>query len=164
MCSIFSIFDLQPGDDLAALRRQALACSQRQRHRGPDWSGVYVDEGAILVHERLAIVDPAGGSQPLVSADGALVLAVNGEIYNHKQLKNELGQAYAFQTGSDCEVINALYREDEPERFLNRLNGIFAFALWDRGQGRAIVARDPIGVVPLYWGHDVKAACGWLRK
>ena len=154
MCSIFGIFGLQPGDDLGALRRQALECSQRQRHRGPDWSGVYVDDGAILVHERLAIVDPAGGSQPLLSEDGELALAVNGEIYNHRELKAELQQPYAFQTGSDCEVINALYREDEVESFLNRLNGIFAFALWDRAAGRVIIARDTIGVCPLYWGHD----------
>ncbi|CAD1789995.1 asparagine synthetase B [Xanthomonas arboricola pv. juglandis] len=154
MCSIFGIFGLQPGDDLQALRRQALECSQRQRHRGPDWSGVYVDTGAILVHERLAIVDPAGGSQPLLSDDGALALAVNGEIYNHRELRQELVQPYAFQTGSDCEVINALYREDAPASYLNRLNGIFAFALWDKAAGRVIIARDPIGVVPLYWGHD----------
>ncbi|KGK59087.1 asparagine synthetase B [Xanthomonas cannabis pv. phaseoli] len=154
MCSIFGIFGLQPGDDLQALRRQALECSQRQRHRGPDWSGVYVDGGAILVHERLAIVDPAGGAQPLLSEDGQLVLAVNGEIYNHREIKQELQQAYAFQTGSDCEVINALYREDAPASYLNRLNGIFAFALWDKAAGRVIIARDPIGVVPLYWGHD----------
>ncbi len=154
MCSIFGIFGLQPGDDLQVLRQQSLEHSQRQRHRGPDWSGVHLDEGAILVHERLAIVDPAGGSQPLLSEDGQLALAVNGEIYNHVALKAELKQPYAFQTGSDCEVINALYREDEPASFLNRLNGIFAFALWDRAKGRAIIARDPIGVCPLYWGHD----------
>ena len=154
MCSIFGIFGLQPGDDIQALRRQSLELSQKQRHRGPDWSGVYHDDGAILVHERLAIVDPAGGSQPLRSADGELVLAVNGEIYNHRELKAELAQDYAFQTGSDCEVINALYREDEPASFLNRLNGIFAFALWDKAKGRALIARDPIGVCPLYWGHD----------
>ena len=154
MCSIFGIFGLQPGDDLAALRRQALDLSQRQRHRGPDWSGVYVDDGAILVHERLAIVDPAGGSQPLLSEDGQLALAVNGEIYNHRALKDELTRPYAFQTASDCEVINALYVEDQPASFLNRLNGIFAFALWDKAKGRGIIARDPIGVCPLYWGHD----------
>ncbi|HWU70591.1 MAG TPA: asparagine synthase B [Pseudoxanthomonas sp.] len=154
MCSIFGIFGLQPGDDLQVLRQQSLEHSQRQRHRGPDWSGVHLDEGAILVHERLAIVDPAGGSQPLLSEDGQLVLAVNGEIYNHVALKAELKQAYAFQTGSDCEVINALYREDEPASLLNRLNGIFAFALWDKAKSRAIIARDPIGVCPLYWGHD----------
>lgn len=156
MCSIFGIFGLQPGDDLQGLRRQALELSQRQRHRGPDWSGVYVDDGAILVHERLAIVDPAGGSQPLRSGDGRLALAVNGEIYNHRELKKELRQPYAFQTGSDCEVINALYLEDEPASFLNRLNGIFAFALWDQARGRALIARDPIGVCPLYWGHDAQ--------
>jgi len=159
MCSIFGIFGLQPGDDATALRRQALECSQRQRHRGPDWSGVHVDDRAILVHERLAIVDPAGGSQPLLSEDVALVLAVNGEIYNHQALKAELRVPYAFQTASDCEVVSALYREHEADRsgpsaFLERLNGIFAFALWDRDSGRAIIARDPIGVVPLYWGHD----------
>ncbi|OAX54676.1 asparagine synthase B [Xanthomonas graminis] len=154
MCSIFGIFGLQPGDDLQALRRQALDCSQRQRHRGPDWSGVYVDDGAILVHERLAIVDPAGGSQPLLSADGQLALAVNGEIYNHRELKQQLALPYAFQTGSDCEVINALYREEAPAALLNRLNGIFAFALWDKAAGRVLIARDPMGVCPLYWGHD----------
>ena len=156
MCSIFGIFGLQPGDDIPALRREALDRSQRQRHRGPDWSGVYLDDGAILVHERLAIVDPMGGAQPLLSADGALALAVNGEIYNHVALKGEVRQPYAFQTDSDCEVINALYREEGPSAFLERLNGIFAFALWDAAQGRAIIARDPIGVVPLYWGHDVQ--------
>jgi asparagine synthase (glutamine-hydrolysing) len=154
MCSIFGIFGLQAGDDLQGLRRQSLELSQRQRHRGPDWSGVYVDDGAILVHERLAIVDPAGGSQPLRSADGELALAVNGEIYNHRELKKELEQPYEFLTGSDCEVINALYREDQPASFLNRLNGIFAFALWDKVAGRALIARDPMGVCPLYWGHD----------
>ncbi|WP_267117741.1 asparagine synthase B, partial [Xanthomonas sacchari] len=156
MCSIFGIFGLQPGDDLQALRRQALDCSQRQRHRGPDWSGVYVDDGAILVHERLAIVDPAGGSQPLLSDDGQLALAVNGEIYNHRELKKQLVQPYAFQTGSDCEVINALYRETMPDALLNRLNGIFAFALWDKAAGRVLIARDPMGVCPLYWGHDAQ--------
>ena len=156
MCSIFGIFDLQSIDESRQLRREALERSARQRHRGPDWSGVYLDAGTILVHERLAIVDPAGGSQPLLSEDGGLALAVNGEIYNHRALKQELQQPYGFQTESDCEVINALYREDAPASFLNRLNGIFAFALWDKEAGRAIIARDPIGVVPLYWGHDAQ--------
>ncbi len=154
MCSIFGIFGLQAGDDKTTLRRQALELSQRQRHRGPDWSGVFLDEGAILVHERLAIVDPAGGSQPLRSDDGRLALAVNGEIYNHRELKKALATPYAFQTGSDCEVINALYLQDAPGSFLNRLNGIFAFALWDAAEQRVLIARDPIGVCPLYWGHD----------
>jgi asparagine synthase (glutamine-hydrolysing) len=154
MCSILGIFGLQPGDDLITLRREALERSQRLRHRGPDWSGVYLDSFVILVHERLAIVDPEGGSQPLVSADGGLVLAVNGEIYNHRELKSELQQPYKYLTGSDCEVINALYRADNEGSFLKRLNGIFAFALWDRARRRALIARDPIGVCPLYWGHD----------
>lgn len=155
MCSILGIFGLQPGDDVQALRRRALELSQRQRHRGPDWSGVHLDDGAILVHERLAIVDPAGGSQPLRSADGELVLAVNGEIYNHRELKQQLAQPYAFQTGSDCEVINALYREqDDIGAWLDALNGIFAFALWDSARQRFVIARDPIGVCPLYWGRD----------
>ncbi len=151
MCSIFGMFDLQPGDDLAQLRRQALELSQRQRHRGPDWSGVFVDAGAILVHERLAIVDPASGAQPLRSRDGALALAVNGEIYNHRELR--AGSAYDFTTGSDCEVISAMYRDGDTD-FFNRLNGIFAFALWDGEAQRYLIARDPIGVCPLYWGHD----------
>jgi asparagine synthase (glutamine-hydrolysing) len=154
MCSILGIFGLQPGDDVIELRREALERSHRQRHRGPDWNGIHVDDGAILVHERLAIVDPEGGSQPLHSTDGALVLAVNGEIYNHRELRRELGDAYKFQTASDCEVINALYRIDDTDSFLNRLSGIFAFALWDRDKGVFLIARDPIGVCPLYWGHD----------
>lgn len=154
MCSILGVFGLQSGDDLVALRREALDRSQRQRHRGPDWSGVYFDEGAILVHERLAIVDPEGGSQPLRSSDGELVLAVNGEIYNHRELKRELKEPYEYLTGSDCEVINALYRSDTADSFLNRLNGIFAFALWDQAKRRVLIARDPIGVCPLYWGYD----------
>ena len=151
MCSIFGMFDLQPGDDLAALRQLALAHSQRQRHRGPDWSGVYVDTGVILVHERLAIVDPASGAQPLRSRDGALALAVNGEIYNHRELREDC--EYDYTSGSDCEVINALYRA-HGAGFPERLNGIFAFALSDGAARRCVIARDPLGVCPLYWGHD----------
>ncbi|GAA0914431.1 asparagine synthase B [Rothia nasimurium] len=151
MCSIFGMFGLAPGDDLVALRVQAMELSQRQRHRGPDWSGVYVDDGAILVHERLAIVDPASGAQPLRSLDGELALAVNGEIYNHRELR--AASDYAFTTGSDCEVINALYREHGND-FLGKLNGIFAFALWDAKRRRYLIARDALGVCPLYWGHD----------
>ena len=155
MCSILGIFGLQAGDDLPALRRQALELSQRQRHRGPDWSGVHADESAILVHERLAIVDPAGGSQPLRSADGRYVLAVNGELYNHRDLEHALTKPYVFQTGSDCEVINALFAQREDIAvWLNEIDGIFAFALWDRTAQRYLIARDPIGVCPLYWGHD----------
>ncbi len=155
MCSILGAFDLRPGADLAPLRPLAVSLSALQRHRGPDWSGVHVAANALMVHERLAIVDPAGGSQPLKSADGELVLAVNGEIYNHRELESSLHRPYAFQTGSDCEVINALYRdEDDIGSWLNRLNGIFAFALWDAARKRVVIARDPIGVCPLYWGHD----------
>ncbi len=155
MCSILGVFDLRPGADLHPLRPLALSLSARQRHRGPDWSGVHVEARALLVHERLAIVDPAGGAQPIHSLDGALALAVNGEIYNHRELERRLATPYAFQTGSDCEVINALHRDGEaPETWLGRLNGIFAFALWDAAAGRVLVARDHMGVCPLYWGHD----------
>src|SRR5437667_250663 len=153
MCSILGIFEIAAGVDLQALREQALSQSARQRHRGPDWSGVHVDDRAVLVHERLAIVDVSSGAQPLRSADGGLALAVNGEIYNHRELRLEIADRYAFQTASDCEVINALYREHDVN-FLGRLNGIFAFALWDRDAGRYLIARDPIGVCPLYMGHD----------
>ena len=151
MCSIFGIFGLNPDEDLATLRLRAVEASRRQRHRGPDWSGVFVDDGAILVHERLAIVDPASGAQPLRSQDGYLVLTVNGEIYNHRELRESLD--YEFTTASDSEVINALYRSGDAD-FVSRLNGIFAFALWDSDQRRYLIARDPIGVCPLYWGHD----------
>jgi asparagine synthase (glutamine-hydrolysing) len=151
MCSILGLFDL--ASDPTAARRLALELSARQRHRGPDWSGVFADERAVLAHERLSVVDVEGGSQPLRSADGQLVLAVNGEIYNHRELRAHLDTPYDFQTESDCEVINALWRQEGPA-FLGRLNGIFAFALWDRDQGRYLIARDPLGVCPLYLGRD----------
>jgi asparagine synthase (glutamine-hydrolysing) len=160
MCSILGVFDLRDGADLGPLRPLALSLSARQRHRGPDWSGVHAEPHALLVHERLAIVDPAGGAQPLYSEDRDLVLAVNGEIYNHRLLEGALRRPYAFQSGSDCEVINALYAESKARgdgdigAWLDRLNGIFAFVLWDRAAGRYLIARDPIGVCPLYWGHD----------
>ncbi len=153
MCSILGLFDLKPGADVTVLRPLALSLSARQRHRGPDWSGVYCEPRCLLVHERLAIVDPAGGAQPLLSGDGRLALAVNGEIYNHRELERDLAIAYDFQTGSDCEVINALYLEHGTAG-IARLNGIYAFALWDALQGRYLIARDPLGVCPLYWGHD----------
>lgn len=159
MCSILSVIDLRPGSDLSLLRPLALSQSAKLRHRGPDWSGVYQHPHALLVHERLAIVDPAGGSQPLLSEDGQLALAVNGEIYNHRALRDELQAGYAFQSGSDCEVINALYAADpdgNAGEWLMRLNGMFAFVLWDAGRGRAIIARDHIGICPLYWGHDTE--------
>jgi asparagine synthase (glutamine-hydrolysing) len=153
MCSILGVYDPRPGADLMPLRPLALSLSARQRHRGPDWSGVHAEARCLLVHERLAIVDPAGGAQPLRSGDGRLALAVNGEIYNHRELERASTAAYDFQTGSDCEVINALYLEHGPAG-VAKLNGIYAFALWDAQEARFVVARDPLGVCPLYWGHD----------
>jgi asparagine synthase (glutamine-hydrolysing) len=153
MCSILGLFDLTPGADVTPLRPLAMALSARQRHRGPDWSGVYAEPRCLLVHERLAIVDPAGGAQPLLSADGRLALAVNGEIYNHRELERGLAAPYEFGTASDCEVINALYLAHGADG-VAMLNGIYAFALWDARAGRYLIARDPLGVCPLYWGHD----------
>lgn len=151
MCSILGIFDIKT--DPQELRARALELSRRQRHRGPDWSGMFSGERAILAHERLAIVDVENGAQPLEDPEGEVFLAVNGEIYNHRQLEKGLAAPYDFQTGSDCEVILALYRDHGAE-FLNRLNGIFAFALYDRRNDRYLIARDPMGVMPLYTGHD----------
>ena len=151
MCSILGILELQT--DPGELRRLALDLSRRQRHRGPDWSGIFANDQAILAHERLAIVDVDNGAQPLQSADGRLVLAVNGEIYNHRELRDRLSQPYEFQTASDCEVILALYREKGAD-FLEELNGIFAFVLYDLDQDRYLIARDPMGVIPLYTGRD----------
>ena len=150
MCSILAVLDLQT--DPASLRRKALELSRCMRHRGPDWSGIYADDHAVLAHERLAIVDLNSGAQPLYSPDGKVVLAVNGEIYNHRELRAELGD-YQFQTESDCEVILALY-EAHGTDFLDRLNGIFAFALYDSRDGTWLVGRDHIGIIPLYQGRD----------
>ena len=150
MCSILGLFDIPAGQ--RGLRGIALDASRRQRHRGPDWSGIYVHDQAIIAHERLAIVDIDSGAQPLISPDGAQVLGVNGEIYNHRELRRTCPE-YDFQTGSDCEVILALYRKHGNE-FLNQLNGIYAFVLWDEQAGRYLIARDPIGVMPLYYGRD----------
>ena len=150
MCSILGLFDIPAGQ--RGLRGIALEASRRQRHRGPDWSGIYVHDQAIIAHERLAIVGIDSGAQPLVSADGHHVLGVNGEIYNHRELRAEFSE-YPFQTSSDCEVILALYRRHGKD-FLNRLNGIYAFVLWDEEAQRYLVARDPIGVMPLYYGRD----------
>ena len=127
--------------------------SKKIRHRGPDWSGIYCGKTAILCHERLSIVDPQSGGQPLFSPDRKQILAVNGEIYNHRQIREQYAGRYDFQTGSDCEVILALYR-DKGIHFLEDLNGIFAFALYDEEQNDFLIARDPIGVIPLYIGHD----------
>ena len=127
--------------------------SKKLRHRGPDWSGIYNDDKAILAHERLAIVDPASGRQPLLSPDGSLVLAANGEIYNHRELRRQVGDRYAFRTQSDCEVILALYQE-KGMGFLDELNGIFGFALYDQKKGQYFIARDHMGIIPLYIGWD----------
>lgn len=151
MCSILGI--LEVGGDAAALRARALRLSRLQRHRGPDWSGICVLPNAVLAHERLAIVDVTHGAQPLVGPDGRQVLAVNGEIYNHRELRASLREPYPFRTESDCEVILALYREHGRE-FLEMLNGIFAFVLYDEERDRYLIARDPIGVMPLYTGRD----------
>ena len=155
MCGIVGVFDLRPSDDLEVSRRRAVAASSRQRHRGPDWSGVYAQPGAVLAHERLAIVGIHDGAQPIQSADGTLVLCVNGEIYNHRELAASLPAPYAFVGESDCEVINALWRAHGPEA-VAKLNGIFAFALWDAARKRYLIARDPIGVCPLYHGRDAE--------
>jgi len=151
MCGIVCAFDLkQPA---ALLRPQLLEMSGKLRHRGPDWNGIFSSENAILTHERLAIVDPASGRQPILSADGQLILAANGEIYNHRELRKGLEGSYDFQTRSDCEVILALY-EKEGTSFLDRLNGIFGFALYDLRNDRYFIARDHMGIIPLYMGRD----------
>ncbi|MBQ9230792.1 MAG: asparagine synthase B [Prevotella sp.] len=151
MCGIVAIFNVK--EQTQELRQQALRMSQKIRHRGPDWSGIYCGGSAILAHERLSIVDPESGGQPLVSPDGKQILAVNGEIYNHQEIRKRYEGKYDFQTGSDCEVILALYR-DKGIDFLEDLSGIFAFALYDEEKDEFLIARDPIGVIPLYIGYD----------
>ncbi|MFD1769067.1 asparagine synthase B [Sphingobacterium suaedae] len=151
MCGIVGAFELKPSSS-EKLRPQVLEMSKRIRHRGPDWSGIFTSEKAILAHERLAIVDPKSGSQPLFSPDGQVVLAVNGEIYNHQQLRNTLPN-YEFATQSDSEVILALYLEKGPV-FIEDLNGIFGFALYDGRDNSYLVARDHMGIIPLYYGKD----------
>ena len=179
MCGIVSIFNIK--QQTHELRDKALRMSQKIRHRGPDWSGIYSGGSAILAHERLSIVDPESGGQPLFSPDRKQVLAVNGEIYNHQEIRRRFAGRYDFQTGSDCEVILALYREwkkvneltskqvDELgeegnnsstrqlvnlSTLLEQLSGIFAFALYDEEKDAFLIARDPIGVIPLYIGYD----------
>lgn len=151
MCGITAIFNIK--SQTPEWREKALAMSKKIRHRGPDWSGIYCGKTAILAHERLSIVDPQSGGQPLYSPDRRQVLAVNGEIYNHREIRRRYEGQYAFQTGSDCEVILALYR-DKGIDFLEDLNGIFAFALYDEERDEFLIARDPIGVIPLYIGYD----------
>ncbi len=151
MCGIAAIFNIK--EQTPELRNKALSMAKKIRHRGPDWSGIYCGGSAILTHERLSIVDPESGGQPLFSPDKKQVLAVNGEIYNHRDIRKAFEGKYEFQTGSDCEVILALYRE-KGIHFLEDLNGIFAFALYDVEKDEFLIARDPIGVIPLYIGFD----------
>ncbi len=162
MCGIVAILNVR--EQSHELREKALSMSRKVRHRGPDWSGIYCGGTAILAHERLSIVDPESGGQPLYSPDRKQVLAVNGEIYNHQDIRRQLAGSYDFQTGSDCEVILALYRQwrDSAEsqssqsftQMLEQLNGIFAFVLYDEERDEFLIARDPIGVIPLYIGYD----------
>lgn len=155
MCGILAVLNLDPArTNLSELRSRTLALVKKIRHRGPDWSGVYSDDHAILLHERLSIVDVEHGAQPLIDRQNGNVLAVNGEIYNHKDLRRELKNPHDFQTDSDCEVLLYLYDELEPKDFLNRINGIFAFVIYDPKRQTYLIARDPIGVNPLYVGWD----------
>ncbi|MCK0130144.1 asparagine synthase B [Flavobacteriaceae bacterium F08102] len=151
MCGIVCAFEIKQPADL--LRPQLLDMAQKIRHRGPDWSGIYSNEKAIMAHERLAIVDPTSGKQPLYNTDHSLILAANGEIYNHKELRAQLKKDYLFQTESDCEIILALY-EEKGVNFLDDLNGIFGFALYDATNDRYLIARDHMGIIPLYIGWD----------
>ena len=151
MCGIVGLFNVK--EQTHQQREKALKMSQKIRHRGPDWSGIFCGGSAILAHERLSIVDPESGGQPLYSPDKKQVLAVNGEIYNHQEIRRLYAGNYEFQTGSDCEVILALYR-DKGINFLEDLSGIFAFALYDEEKDEFLIARDPIGVIPLYIGYD----------
>lgn len=151
MCGFVAILKVK--GDARQAREKALKMSRKIRHRGPDWSGVYSSEKAVLAHERLVIVDPLSGGQPLYSSDGKKVLAVNGEIYNHQEIRRLFAGQYEFQTGSDCEVILALYERYGTD-FIDKLNGIFSFVLYDSTTDDYLIARDPIGVIPLYIGHD----------
>ncbi|RIH66747.1 asparagine synthase B [Mariniphaga sediminis] len=171
MCGIVGVFDLKTTS--MQLRPQVLEMSKKLRHRGPDWSGIYCGEKALIAHERLAIVDPESGGQPLYSKDRKLILGVNGEIYNHREIRKQFEGKYEFLTGSDCEVILALYREKK-EKFLDEMNGIFAFALYDEEEDAYLIARDHIGIIPLYQGWDafgnyyvaseLKALEGYCKK
>lgn len=151
MCGIFGILDVKT--DISELRTQALELSKLLRHRGPDWSGIWNNNNAILSHERLSIVDVDNGAQPLISRNNQQVLAVNGEIYNHKTLEQELAQPYDFKTKSDCEVILPLYQQ-KGISFIDELQGMFAFILYDEEQDAYLIARDHMGIIPLYTGFD----------
>ena len=151
MCGIVCAFDLK--QEVDQLRPQLLTMSKRIRHRGPDWSGIYNHPNAIMAHERLAIVDPTSGKQPLLNENKSLVLAANGEIYNHRELRKQFEGRYSFQTESDCEVLLALYQE-KGASFMDELNGIYAFAIYDTQKDTYFIARDHMGIIPLYMGWD----------
>jgi asparagine synthase (glutamine-hydrolysing) len=151
MCGIVGVFDLKV--DAQSIRKQVLGQSKKIRHRGPDWSGIYCGEKAIIAHERLSIVDPESGGQPLYNQDKSMILGVNGEIYNHREIREQTKDNYEYQTGSDCEVILALYKEKK-EKFLDDLNGMFAFCLYDEKEDSYLIGRDHIGIIPLYMGWD----------
>jgi asparagine synthase (glutamine-hydrolysing) len=151
MCGIFGILDIKT--DVSELRTQALDLSKLLRHRGPDWSGIWNNDNTILCHERLAIVDVDTGAQPLISQNDKQILAVNGEIYNHKQLAANLDSPYPFKTRSDCEVILPLFQQKGID-FIDELEGMFAFILYDEEQDAYLIARDHIGIIPLYTGYD----------
>ena len=151
MCSIFGVLEIR--QDLKTVRNMALRQSRLLRHRGPDWSGIYASDNAVLAHERLAIVDVNTGAQPILSESGRQALAVNGEIYNHQPIREAFAGRYAFRTESDCEVILPLYLEHGTD-FLEELGGMFAFCLYDEDKDFWMMARDPIGIIPLYYGHD----------
>ena len=153
MCGIVCALDINENPE--TLRPQLLEMSKKLRHRGPDWSGIFSDENAVLAHERLAIVDPKSGQQPLYSKDGRYVLAANGEIYNHLELREKYAKNHDFLTDSDCEIIIALYNLKGKD-FLNDLNGIFGFVLYDSFENKFLVARDHVGIIPLYVGWDKK--------
>jgi asparagine synthase (glutamine-hydrolysing) len=151
MCSIFGVLEIR--QDLKSVRKMALRQSRLLRHRGPDWSGIYTADNAVLAHERLSIVDVNTGAQPIMSESGRQALAVNGEIYNHQDIRDRFEGRYAFRTHSDCEVILPLYLEKGAD-FLEELSGMYAFCLYDEDQDFWMMARDPIGIIPLYYGHD----------
>ena len=151
MCGIVCALNIK--EKSSSLRSKILEMSKKLRHRGPDWNGIYSNENVILAHERLAIVDPKSGQQPIISNDGRYILSANGEIYNHKELRKKLKNSYKFLTESDCEILIALYHEKK-EKFINDLNGIFGFVLYDTLENEFLIVRDHIGIIPLYMGWD----------
>ena len=156
MCGIFAIVGKPDSGDYNSRREKYLECSKTLRHRGPDWNGIYIDNDhkVVVAHERLSIIDVDNGAQPLISRDGNIILSVNGEIYNHQGLKDIVIQGgYNFRTNSDCEVIIPLYQKFWTP-FVNMLDGVFSFFLYDKESRDFFVARDPIGVNPLYYAEN----------